>query len=148
MPERYDPPKRGAGAARSARRRTPRHSLAQRSCASGTVSLRSTLARRVARRSKDWNEGLAEDLQDPAFTREFLAAAVEDGVPLQQALGKVIRATGVKEFAATVDMPNSNVLRAIHPRHNPTQETLDHLLKPFGLRIGLAELERRRGRAA
>ena len=87
-------------------------------------------------------------LQDPAFAREFLAAAVEDGVPLQQALGKVIRATGVKEFAATVDMPSSNVLRAIHPRHNPTQETLDRLLKPFGLRIGLAEIKRRRDRAA
>jgi DNA-binding phage protein len=102
----------------------------------------------MARRSKDWNEGLAEDLQDPAFAREFLAAAVEDGVPLQQALGKIIRATGVKEFAATIDMPSSNVLRAIHPRHNPTQATLDRLLKPFGLRIGLAELKRRRGRAA
>ena len=101
----------------------------------------------MARRSKDWNEGLAEDLQDPAFAREFLAAAVEDGVPLQQALGKVIRATGVKEFAATVGMSSSNVLRAIHPRHNPTQETLDRLLKPFGLRIGLAEIKRRRGRA-
>ena len=52
----------------------------------------------MARRSKDWNEGLAEDLQNPAFAREFLAAAVEDGVPLQLALGKVIRATGVKEL--------------------------------------------------
>ena len=41
----------------------------------------------MARRSKDWNEGLAEDLKDPAYAREFLAAAVEDGIPLQQALG-------------------------------------------------------------
>ena len=56
----------------------------------------------MARRSKDWNEGLAEDLQDPVFAREFLTAAVEDGVPLQQALGMVIRATGVKEFADLV----------------------------------------------
>jgi hypothetical protein len=58
----------------------------------------------MARRSRDWNQGLAEDLKDPAFAREFLAAAVEDGVTLQQALGKVIRATGVKEFAARLDM--------------------------------------------
>ena len=103
----------------------------------------------MARRSKDWNEGLAEDLQDPEFAREFLAAAVEDGIPLKVALGKVIRATGVKEFAESIGMPSPNVLRAIHPRHNPTQETLERLLKPFGLRIGLAELRpRRRGRAA
>ncbi len=97
----------------------------------------------MARRSRDWNDGLAEDLKDKAFAREFLTAAVEDGVPLQQALAKVVRATGVKEFAARVDMPSSNLLRAIHPNHNPTQETLERLLKPFGLRIGLAPIARR-----
>jgi DNA-binding phage protein len=102
----------------------------------------------MARRSRDWNEGLAEDLKDKAFAREFLAAAVEDGIPLQLALAKVIRAAGVKEFAARLDMPSSNLLRAIHPKHNPTQETLERLLKPFGFRIGLAPIARRRRRAA
>ena len=89
----------------------------------------------MARRSRDWNEGLAEDLQDAEFAREFLTAAVEDGVPLKVALGKVIRATGVKEFAERVGMASSNVLRAIHPKHNPTQETLEKLLEPFALRL-------------
>ena len=56
----------------------------------------------MARRSRDWNDGLAEDLKDKGFAREFLTAAVEDGVSLQQALAKVVRATGVKEFAARV----------------------------------------------
>jgi DNA-binding phage protein len=103
----------------------------------------------MARRSEDWNEGLAEDLQDPAFAREFLAAAIDEGVPLKTALAKVVRATGVKEFAETVGMPSPNVLRAIHPKHNPTLETLERLLKPFGLRIGLAPIkQRRKGRAA
>jgi DNA-binding phage protein len=102
----------------------------------------------MARRSKDWNAGLAEDLKNPAFAREFLTAAVEDGVPLQKALGKVIRATGVKEFSLAVGMPSPNVLRAIHPKHNPTQGTLERLLKPFGLRIGLAQVKRRKARAA
>jgi DNA-binding phage protein len=32
------------------------------------------------------------------------------------------------------------VLRAINPRHNPTQETLNRLLKPFKLRLSLAPL--------
>jgi probable addiction module antidote protein len=102
----------------------------------------------VAKRSKDWNEGLAEDLQDPEFAREFLTAAVEEGVSLQAALGKVIRAMGVKEFALRVGMPSPNLLRAIDPKHNPTQETLERLLKPFGLRIGLAQIKRRKKRAA
>ncbi|HKU44454.1 MAG TPA: hypothetical protein VJR89_40115 [Polyangiales bacterium] len=102
----------------------------------------------MARRSKHWNEGLAEDLQNPKFAREFLTAAVEEGVPLQEALGKVIRAIGVKEFAARIGMPSPNLLRAINPKHNPTQETLERLIKPFDLRIGLAQSKRRRSRAA
>ena len=35
----------------------------------------------MARRSKDWNVGLAEDLRDPEFAREFLLAAIDEGVP-------------------------------------------------------------------
>jgi hypothetical protein len=53
----------------------------------------------MTKRSRDWNEGLAEDLQDPASARQFLTAAVEEGVPLKLAFAKVIRAMGVKEFA-------------------------------------------------
>lgn len=100
----------------------------------------------MAKRSRDWNVGLARDLKDPAFAREFLLAAVEEGTPLQQALGKVIRAMGVKEFAARIGMAGPNVLRTINPRHNPTQETLNRLLKPFRLRLSLALL--RKGKRA
>lgn len=102
----------------------------------------------MARRSKDWNEGLARDLREPDFAREFLLAALDEGIPLRDALGKVIRALGVKEFAFEIGMASSNVQRAIHPRHNPTQETLDRLLHPFGLKLGLAPIEQPRGSKA
>ena len=95
----------------------------------------------MARRGEDWNVGLAEDLRDAAFARDFLLASIDEGVDLQIALGKVIRAMGVKEFAAKVRMASPNVLRAINPRHNPTQATLDRLLKPFGLRLSLAPIK-------
>src|SRR3970282_2045590 len=78
----------------------------------------------MARRSEDWNVGLAHDLQDPKFAGEVLLGAGEEGVPVQVALGKVIRAMGVKEFAAKVRMASPNVLRAINPRHNPNTDTL------------------------
>ena len=90
--------------------------------------------------SEGWNVGLAKDLRDAAFAREFLLASIDEGVELQLALGKVIRAMGVKEFAARVRMASPNVLRAINPRHNPTQDTLNRLLKPFKLRLSLAPL--------
>jgi DNA-binding phage protein len=102
----------------------------------------------VARRSENWNVGLAKDLRDPAFAREFLLASIDEGVDLQLALGKVIRAMGVKEFAAKVRMASPNVLRAISPRHNPTQATLNRLLKPFRLRLSLAPLAGKPRRSA
>jgi DNA-binding phage protein len=72
-------------------------------------------------------------LSEKRAAREFLLAAMDDGVPIQSALGKVIRAMGVKEFAGKVRMASPNVLRAIRPRHNPTQDTVNRLLKPFRL---------------
>jgi DNA-binding phage protein len=102
----------------------------------------------MTKRSVDWNEGLAEDLRDPAFAREFLLAAVHEGVGVQQALAKVIRAMGVKEYAALTRMASSNVLRAIRPGHNPTQSTLVRLLEPLGLKLSVAPIERRKHRRA
>lgn len=95
----------------------------------------------MAKRSADWNAGLAEDLRNPEFAREFLLAAVEEGVSVQRALGKVIRAMGVKEYAELTGMASSNVLRAIRARHNPTQVTLNRMLRPFGLKLSVAPIE-------
>lgn len=97
----------------------------------------------MARRTVDWNEGLAKDLKNPKFAAEFILSSLEDGVSIQAALGKAIRAYGVKEFAEKVKIPSSNVLRAIHPRSNPTHATLNKLLKPFGLQVGLQPLQKR-----
>src|SRR5713101_5984516 len=94
----------------------------------------------MARRSRDWNIGLAEDLRDREFAREFLLGAIDEEVPLQVALAKVVRAMGVKEFAEKVGMASPNLLRALNPRHNPTHETLNRLLRPFSLKLGLARI--------
>src|SRR5438477_12943262 len=97
----------------------------------------------MTRRSRDWNVDLAEDLRDQKFAEEFLFAAIDEGVPLQVALGKVVRAMGVKEFAEKVGMASPNLLRALNPRHNPTHETLNRLLKPFRLKLSLAPISDR-----
>lgn len=96
----------------------------------------------MARRTKDWNDGLARDLRDPQFAREFLLATIDEGISIQHALGKVIRAIGVKEFAEKVGMESPNLLRAIHPRHNPTQATINRLLLPLGLKLSLSPIQR------
>jgi DNA-binding phage protein len=102
----------------------------------------------MARRSRDWNVGLATDLRNQEFAREFLLAAIDEGVPLQLALAKVVRAMGVKEFAAKVRMASPNLLRTLNPHHNPTQDTLNRLLKPFRLKLSLARIDPPRGHRA
>jgi DNA-binding phage protein len=57
-----------------------------------------------------------EDLRNPEFAKGFLLASIDKGISLQHALGKLIRATGVKEFAANVGMASPNLLGAINPR--------------------------------
>ena len=98
----------------------------------------------MANRSIDWNLGLARDLKNPKFAREFIQAALEEGLPLQVVLGKVVRAYGVKEFAAKIGLPSSNLVRAINPKHNPTLATLNRILAPFALEIVAGPISRRR----
>ena len=95
----------------------------------------------MARRTQDWNEGLATDIKDPEFAKEFIKASLEEGLSIQKILGKVIRAYGVKEFSKKTKIASPNLLRAINPKHNPTQETLNRLLKPFGLKLTVAPLD-------
>ena len=102
----------------------------------------------MARRSRDWNVDLADDLRDQEFAREFLLGALDEGVPLQVALAKVVRAMGVKEFAVKVGMASPNLLRSLNPRHNPTQGTLNRLLEPFGFKLSLARIKSPKRRRA
>jgi DNA-binding phage protein len=97
----------------------------------------------MARRTSDWNEGLAKDLKDPEFAKEFILASLDEDVSIQEVLGKVIRAYGIKEFSKKVKLSSSNIIRTIDPKHNPTYETLSRLLKPFGLKIGITAIAKK-----
>ena len=97
----------------------------------------------MPRRSAEWNEGLARDLQKKAFAQEFIKSCLNEGLSLQEALSKVIRAYGVKEFATKTRLASSNILRAINPRYNPTVDTLNTLLKPFSLELSVTPRKKR-----
>jgi probable addiction module antidote protein len=105
----------------------------------------------MVRRHSYWKDGLAERLQDSEYAGLFLLALIEEGDSIQRALGIVVRSMGVKEFAAKVGMPSSNVLRAIHLNHNPTMATLERMLNPLGVRLSAEKIPtpkpRRRARA-
>ncbi len=102
----------------------------------------------MSKRSRDWNEGLAKDLRNPVFAQAYLIGLLEEGFSLQQALGKAIRSYGVQEFATKAKLPSSNVIRSIDPRHNPTQKTLEQLLRPFKLNLAVAPMGKIKRRVA
>ncbi len=43
----------------------------------------------MARRSRDWSEGLAQNLRNREFAREFPLATMDEGIPIQTALALV-----------------------------------------------------------
>jgi len=98
----------------------------------------------MPRRSRDWNEGLAKDLKDHKFAREFIMGALDEGLSPKEALRKVILTYGLKEYSRKVKLPSSNISRALNSRHNPTLETLNRLLKPFGLRLVVAPFDEKK----
>ena len=102
----------------------------------------------MARRSRNWNEDLARDLKDAEFARAFIMASIDEGISVQMTLGKVIRAMGIKEFSRRSKIASSNIIRAIDPRHNPTQATLNRLLRPFDLMLTIAPINSHRTKGA
>lgn len=88
-------------------------------------------------RSSNWSEDVSQELRDTHYAQSFLLGLLEDGDDLQTALGRLIRLYGVKEYAQLVKMEDSAIQRAINPAHNPTKSTLEKLLAPLKLSLGV-----------
>lgn len=88
-------------------------------------------------RSSDWSESVAKDLRNVSYAQSFLLELMDEGDDLQTALGRLIRLYGVKEYAKRVKMDEPAIQRAINPKHNPTKDTLEKLLGPLKLSLGV-----------
>jgi DNA-binding phage protein len=92
-------------------------------------------------RSQDWNQGLAKDLQDRAFAQAFILAAIEENIPIQTILNKVIHAYGLQKFATEIDMSSAHLAKAFNPSESLTQQTANHLLRPLGLCLSVIPID-------
>jgi len=61
---------------------------------------------------------------------------------------KLVDVVGLKETSKRTKMPSPNILRALNPKHNPTLETLNRLLQPFGLKLSVTMVGRKPRRTA
>lgn len=91
----------------------------------------------MPKRSRDWNETLSAELRDLDFARIFFMELLDEGDDLQTALARLIRLYGVKEYSELVGMDSAAIQRAIDPGHNPTKQTLEKLLEPMSLELGV-----------
>ena len=102
----------------------------------------------MPKRSKEWDETLQKELKKPKFAKAFIEACLHEGIPIHIALGRVIRAMGVVEYADRVGIAPSNLHRILRSRANPTLDTLQTLLAPLGLKLGVVESGKSRRKAA
>lgn len=102
-------------------------------------------------RTANWDDSLMEKLRDPEFAKGYVEACLEEGVPLEVALGDVVRAQGVSKVARRAHLDRPNVIRALRPKANPTVNTLRRLLSGVGLELSVRSrrpLKRQTKRAA
>ena len=91
----------------------------------------------MARRYKDWEEGLSEDLKQSIDNRkEFFLALLEEGYSWREAINKIVKVIGVNEYVELIgDMKASNLLNQLQEESNITIKTLDKITKPLGIEL-------------
>ncbi|MCH2533971.1 MAG: hypothetical protein MK008_05975 [Bdellovibrionales bacterium] len=91
----------------------------------------------MARRSRDWEEGLSKDLQENEEARKyFFLGLLEEGYDWREALLKLINVMGVNEYAAlTKGMKASNLLNQLKPEANITINTLTKITAPLAIKM-------------
>ena len=83
-------------------------------------------------------------LQSPEDIAQFLDAALEDGDErlLLAALQTVAKATGgMSALAKTSELNRESLYRALSKNGNPRLDTLAAVLRAYGLRLAVTELE-------
>jgi probable addiction module antidote protein len=95
----------------------------------------------------NWEDGLMEKLKDPEFAKGYVDACLEEGVPLEVALGDVVRAQGVGKVARRAHLDRPNLIRALRPDANPTLGTLRRMLHGVGLELSARPLKPVKGHA-
>ena len=87
-------------------------------------------------RNKSFDENLSRELKNIKFAREFLISLMEgkESYSLEEALRIVISKMGIKEYCDLAKVALPNIVNFIKGKRRPKPETLDFLLKPFGLK--------------
>ena len=91
-------------------------------------------------RGSDFIEMFSHDMKNQEFAYEYIVQMINDDkepMSLEDALRKVIRQIGTKEFAEMTGTSPQNITEFLSGRRTPKVQTLDSFLAPFGLKTTL-----------
>ena len=93
----------------------------------------------MSRLTDDYREYLLETLQKPRERAAYLDAALEQGdrEALMVALRDVADAVGVSKLANWANLNRENLYRMLSASGNPRLDSLERILKPLDLRVGI-----------
>lgn len=91
----------------------------------------------------NYNDGLLERLQDPAYASEYLNEALKEGSQelFMLALRDVARAKGMTNAARQANLNRETLYRMLSEKGNPNLSSLSKLLDTFGLALTIKEKE-------
>jgi probable addiction module antidote protein len=89
---------------------------------------------------RNYKDDLLIQLKDPEFAASYLAQVLESGdnAAFLVALRDVVEAGGgMSVVARQARIQRQSLYKALSKRGNPTLATLQHVLKPLGLRVSV-----------
>ena len=89
----------------------------------------------MSRRSKSYNEMVAEKMRDPDFARGLVLHSLESGDSVQEALRLAIRSMGIKEFCDRSGLPLQSVSSFAQSKKIFGHKRLNQCLAVFGLKF-------------
>ena len=98
-----------------------------------------------------YEELLLEDLKDPVEAAAYLKISMEDEDPriFLKALSRVAKANGgVALLAKKTGLNRENLYRTLSSKGNPKLESIDAMLRSFGMRLSVEQVTPQRRRRA
>ncbi len=98
----------------------------------------------MAKRVRDYEEDLVEQLKDAEFAAEYLNASLDDtddgaDERFLMALGQVAKAHGMTAISEKSGMARQAMYRALSENGNPELSTLKALLDAMGLKLAVEQ---------
>lgn len=98
----------------------------------------------MGRLTDDYREYLLETLRSPSEMAAYLDAVLEQGdrEALMVALRDVADAVGVTKLANWANLNRENLYRMLSASGNPRLDSLERILKPLDLRVGILPIRK------